>query len=175
MALGASTTAILDHVWPRLRVRLQGLGDAEHLWEPVPDCWSVRDGVVDQVAPSPEPPPVTTIAWRTWHVGSATLDRFSRLLFDHATLPFTPADLRWFDAAEASIGALDLAWSGFSTAVATLDEAAFEHQLGPSFGPMAAATRGDALLHVADELIHHGAEIALLRDLYARSGAGLGR
>jgi hypothetical protein len=30
----------------------------------------------------------------------------------------------------------------------------------------------DLLLHVADEIIHHGAEVALLRDLYAAGGGG---
>jgi hypothetical protein len=165
VALGSSTTAILDHAWPRLRARLQGLTDAQHLWEPVPGSLSVRGGEVDVAPPQADPPPVATIAWRTWYLGSSTIDRFSRLLFDRPTLPFTPADLRWFDTAEASLGALDLAWTGLSQSVATLDEAAFEQQLGPAFGPMAAATRGDALLHVADELSWHGGQISLLRDL----------
>ncbi|WP_327592047.1 DinB family protein [Streptomyces chartreusis] len=49
----------------RAQVRLTGLGDEEHLWEPVPDCWSIRrreeavtprafgpgDWVLDQGAP----------------------------------------------------------------------------------------------------------------------------
>jgi len=31
-----------DHAREMARVRLTGLGDEEYLWEPVPDCWSIR-------------------------------------------------------------------------------------------------------------------------------------
>ena len=31
-----------DCVRERAQVRLTGLGDEEYLWEPVPDCWSIR-------------------------------------------------------------------------------------------------------------------------------------
>ncbi len=34
-------------------------------------------------------------------------------------------------------------------------------------GPYAQANTVDLALHVLDEVIHHGAEIALLRDLYS--------
>jgi hypothetical protein len=59
--------------------RLDGLDDQEYLWEPVDGCWSVRrrpDGHwTPDLGPrgstwTPEdPPPVTTIAWRLWHLG----------------------------------------------------------------------------------------------------------
>ena len=42
--------------------------------------------------------------------------------------------------------------------------------LGPSWGDAAERTRLDLALHAERELVHHGAEIALLRDLY---GAGV--
>jgi hypothetical protein len=38
--------------------------------------------------------------------------------------------------------------------------------IGPMGGPYADASLGTLVLHIADELIHHGAEVALLRDLY---------
>ena len=41
--------------------------------------------------------------------------------------------------------------------------------LGPSWGPFAQHTRLDLYLHARHEVSHHGAEIALLRDLYAVS------
>lgn len=167
MPLGASTSALLAHAWPRLRNGLRDLGDDEHRWEPVPGCPSVRRGVVDHAA---GPAPVTTIAWRLWAIGSDTLDRFSRLLFDRPSLPFTAADRRWFDTADASVAALDLAWSGFATAAGELAEDDFERPLGPAFGPMANANRGDALLHVADELVRHDGAIALLRGLWRAGG-----
>ena len=39
-------------------------------------------------------------------------------------------------------------------------------QLGPAWGPFAEHTRLDLVLHAQREVIHHGAEIALLCDLY---------
>ena len=73
----------LDWHWQnQLRARLDGLTDAEYLWEPVAGCWSVRrrgesrtatpfgsgDHVVDFAYPAPSPAPVTTIAWRLGHL-----------------------------------------------------------------------------------------------------------
>jgi hypothetical protein len=65
---------------------------------------------------------------------------------------------------------MDRAWNTFSDCYHGLDGEAMARELGASFGPCAESNRADLLLHVADELIHHGAEIALLRDLYAASG-----
>ena len=66
----------------QLRPRLDGLTDNEYFWEPVPNCWSVRRReaattsvgkgvgpfVVEVERPPPDPPPVTTIAWRLVHI-----------------------------------------------------------------------------------------------------------
>jgi len=70
-------TEQLDWHWAhQLDERLRGLTDEEYFWEPVPSCWSVRprgssptsmaagagDHTIDWEWPTPEPPPVTTIA-----------------------------------------------------------------------------------------------------------------
>ena len=44
---GNSLTKAFDYVHARLLDRLAGLGDGEYFWEPVPGCWSVRQGVDD--------------------------------------------------------------------------------------------------------------------------------
>ncbi|MDV7268912.1 DinB family protein, partial [Rhodococcus oxybenzonivorans] len=41
----------------------------------------------------------------------------------------------------------------------------------PSEGPFADRSMAALVLHVNREVIHHGAEIALLRDLYLRKSA----
>src|SRR5438309_12065011 len=67
-----------------VRTGLQGLTDDEYLWEPVTACWSVRprseqrtapdehrpegDWGLDIEYPDPDPPPLTTIAWRMVHM-----------------------------------------------------------------------------------------------------------
>ena len=43
--VGNSLTKAFDYVWGRFLGHLEGLGDVEYFWEPVPDCWSVRQGV----------------------------------------------------------------------------------------------------------------------------------
>ena len=41
---------------------------------------------------------------------------------------------------------------------------------GPAEGPWAEHSMAELVLHINREAIHHGAEIALLRDLYAARG-----
>ena len=43
--------------------------------------------------------------------------------------------------------------------------------LGPSWGPYAESSTVDLALHVLDEVVHHGAEVGLLRDLYSHRGS----
>ncbi|CAG7641745.1 DinB family protein [Actinacidiphila bryophytorum] len=65
----------------RLFERLEDLTDAEYHWAPVSDRISVRpgdDGVFCVATPFPESSPeasdpLTTIAWRIWHIGSLCL------------------------------------------------------------------------------------------------------
>ncbi len=169
MGLADSTIGLLDFVWPRIRGRLEGITDEEYLWEPVPGCWSVRltgGGTwdADNASPPPEPPPVTTIAWRTWHIGSQCVGGFAELLFGQHPLPLGPCE--WYPTAGAALDALDQAWFAFAAGCHALSEERMASELGPEWGPWAHNNSGDALLHVADEVIHHGAEVALLRDLY---------
>jgi hypothetical protein len=61
--------------------------------------------------------------------------------------------------------------------IATNDEQ-LDAPLGRAWGPYATSTGTDVVLHVFDETVHHAAEVALLRDLYAqqpgtRTGPGL--
>src|SRR5437867_1831088 len=73
----------LDLHWrEQLRPRLNGLTDEEYRWEPVPGAWNVRprgtgtapvaagagEFTIDFAMPEPDPPPVTTIAWRLGHI-----------------------------------------------------------------------------------------------------------
>ena len=53
-----------------------------------------------------------------------------------------------------------------------LDPAALARPCGPAEGPFAAYPMAALVLHINREVIHHGAEVALLRDLYrARTAA----
>jgi hypothetical protein len=161
----------LDFHWQRqLRPRLEGLTDHEYLWEPAPDAWNVRplaDGgfTIDWAYPEPEPAPVTTIAWRMAHV---TVGVLAARVAGHFGGP--PADYESWEYAGTAADALaqlDAAYHAWTAGVRALDEAALCQPCGPSEGPWADRPMSTLVLHINREVIHHGAEIALLRDLYA--------
>ena len=54
-----------------------------------------------------------------------------------------------------------------SPGCAALATSGLAEPCGPAEGPCAEAPAAALVLHINRELIHHGAEIALLRDLYA--------
>jgi hypothetical protein len=51
--------------------------------------------------------------------------------------------------------------------VRSLGDAGLARPCGPAEGPFAEAPLAALVLHINREVIHHGAEIALLRDLFA--------
>jgi hypothetical protein len=160
----------LDLHWTAmLRPRLAGLTDDEYLWEPVDGCWTVRptdDGrfVPDWQVPEPVPPPVTTIAWRLCHIGGPVLGMRVSNHFGAGTWDVTMVD--WPGTAAAALDYVDDAYEAWTAGIATLDEQALARPVGPSEGPYADRSYAALILHISREVIHHGAEVALLRDLY---------
>jgi DinB superfamily len=171
--VGSSVVDAFDHVFQRLATRLGGLGDAEYFWEPVDGCWSLRQGAdgrwrldgADSYGAVPDPAPITTIAWRIGHVGGLGLAGFANWLFGDGAL--TPDAIEFPGRADDVAGFLDGHYQAWRAGLAALPEVAWEETLGPRWGPYAESNTLDLALHVLDELVHHGAEIALLRDLYA--------
>ena len=170
--------SLSDYVWQRTGKRLGGLGDDEYLWEPVPGCWSVRDRgdgqyQADGVQPAPQPPPFTTIAWRLAHLTACYgADRNGRFLH----VPLEPAvlstDGRRPGTAAAALDLLDRAHARWRRHLTAVPAEAMADLLGPVAGPFAEGTIAGFVLHMVDEFVHHGAELALLRDLYAATAAG---
>jgi hypothetical protein len=72
------------------------------------------------------------------------------------------------DAATA-LAQLDDAYAGWIRGVRGLDAAGLARPVGPAEGPYAEHPMSVLVLHINREVIHHGAEIACLRDLYAHS------
>lgn len=159
----------LDFHWQgALRPRLKGLTDDEYFFEPVPDCWTVhRDGGIDFAYPPPQPEPFTTIAWRMAHI---IIGVFAARTHSHFGGP--PADYQTWDYAtdaDAALRQLDDAYDGWITGVRGLDEADLAKPCGPAEGPYADEPMITLVLHINREAIHHGAEIACIRDLYAHT------
>ena len=170
-----------DHAWERLATRSAGLSDDEHLWEPVAGCWSLRrgddgvwrldgDGGDGGPAGAPHPPPFTTLAWRLAHVRLTFIGFGDRLFRDGAT---TLPDVGFPPDAEGALQALEDDWrSWWREPLGALDPGAWTRPIGPAFGPWSASSTTDLALHVLDELVHHGGEVGVLRDLYRhRAGA----
>lgn len=169
----------LDWHWQhQLRPRLDGLTDDEYFWEPVPGCWSIRSRaenpgghgggghVADFVWPEPVPPPVTTIAWRLAHLvvgvfGTRNANHFGGPARDYLTFDYAGT------AAEA-LAQLDAAYVTWLGGVRGLDAEGLARPCGPAEGPYAEYPMAALVLHINREVIHHGAEISLLRDLYQR-------
>ncbi|MBB5912368.1 hypothetical protein BJY24_001235 [Nocardia transvalensis] len=71
-----------DMTWALLELHLRALTPEDYRWEPAPLVWTVRPGpggvwIPDWSETEPDPIPVPTIAWLTWHIGwwwSVTLD-----------------------------------------------------------------------------------------------------
>lgn len=174
---GELVEQVETHWRERLRPRLDGLTDDEYFWEPVDGCWTVsRRG--ESTAPisfgsgeftldygeRQDPEPVTTIGWRLAHLVSSfagsTAKRFGG----------PPADLETFDFPGTAAGALqrlDETYGQWINAVRRLGDDGLARPQGfpPAF---ADAPIARLVLYSNVELIHHGAEICLLRDLYLR-------
>jgi hypothetical protein len=167
------------------RPRIKGLTDDEYLWEPADGCWTIHpaDGgriVADFEWPPPAAPPLTTIAWRLCHLGVGCLANRASVLypdqvprsilekpFEETTLPFP------YDAA-AALDFLDEWWDVWLRGLRGAGERGLWEPIGEREWDLPAMQLGHEdpviglVLHVHRELMHHGAEVCLLRDLYER-------
>jgi hypothetical protein len=169
----------LDWHWrAQLRPRLAGLTDDEYFWEPVPGCWNVRrrdtntpqdapgsgEYTVEFTFPEPEPAPFTTIAWRLAHIivgvfGMRAAAHFGGPPTDYQTH-------RYAGTAAEALSQLDASYTAWIEGVRSLGAAALRAPCGPAEPEFRDEPMTDLVLHLSREAIHHGAEVALLRDLY---------
>jgi hypothetical protein len=166
----------------QLRPGLDGLTDEEYFWEPVEGCWSIRpraearstmaagggDLVADFEYPEPTLSPVTTIAWRLGHVlvgifGLRNASHFGGPPVDYQTAV-------WPEDAVTALARLDDAYAAWIRGVATLGADDLARPVGPAEGDFAEHSYAALILHINREVIHHGAEMLLLRDLYRARG-----
>ncbi|MCX5192764.1 DinB family protein [Streptomyces sp. NBC_00249] len=159
------------------------MSDEEYLWEPVPGCWSVRrrtDGPGSRATflagagdwgrdaaayPHPWPPPFTTLAWRLSHLGEMLT-----LRADHTAGTRTlTRDVHPVQGdARGAVAAFEAGAEAWRKALLGVDDAALD-TVGYCTYPHGSDAEEpflDIVWWVNQELLHHGAEIALLRDLY---------
>ena len=178
---GSLLVSQLEFYWDaHLRPRLDGLTDEEYFWEPVPDCWTVRpDGkggfAYDGYQQHPTPAPFTTLAWRIVHTATAMSTRTSTFFTDTGDADMF--DLRHWPAsipgtAADGIAFLSTCYREWHDHIAALSPAELERPLGPKGGFFGREPMAALIVHINREVMHHGGEIGVLRDLYR---AGLGR
>jgi hypothetical protein len=177
----ASAAELLRTQWhrscERLLQRLDGLTDDEYFWEPVPGCWNVRPDpesprkwTVDYPEVQPEPPPFTTIAWRLLHIADG-----NSIYWEHS---FGPGVRNFWDlvpqgTAAGAISYLGESQQAITATLANADDDWFDEMRPTHFGVHWPARRVISVL--VDEQVHHGAEIAVLRDLYRHGAQRSGR
>jgi hypothetical protein len=176
----------LDTHWrQQLRPRLDGLTDDDYFWQPVPDCWTISrrgtssapiswgagDFTMDFGEPSHDREPVTTIAWRLAHL----IVGFAETNGTHfGTEPTGPATFRYAGTADEALHQLDETHATWVEGVRRLGQPGLAAPQGPTQPPQFAdAPVARLVLYMNTEVIHHGAEICLLRDLY-RARVSLG-
>lgn len=179
-----------DDVFARTSRRLAGLTDTELLWEPAPNCWSVReraDGTVradwapyigdGETTPSgfvrktrtggdaAEPPPFTNLAWRIWHLSEVYgRSQNARVLLGSSGGRVAATPRNTAAAALADLSAAHDRWRAVLTAITEeqLDQPVVE-------GRNPRGTKLGYVMYMVDEFTHHGAELGVLRDLYAHA------
>lgn len=154
----------------RLMPRLQGLTDKEYLWEPVPDCWTIHrngDGTfrADWGLVFDEIPPFTTIAWRMRHLIDCYGSRRAAIWLGLEQQP-SPLEEGTPGSADDAVRMLAKAHDILVGYVDAMPDEDLWSKIGPVGGIYAEHTKFSLLMHQLDEVVHHGAEIALLRDLY---------
>ena len=164
--------SVFDYVWGRFRDRLGGITDVECWWEPAAGALTVRrlpDGRhrADPQVWEADVQPMSSIAWRLCHIiDCLSAERCATWLW----LPWDPR----FDSKRtgdpvtaADLGkSLDDSYAFWRSNVAKLDDAALWEPMGPIAGEYATDSKHAFVLHILDEIIHHGAEVGMMRDFY---------
>ncbi|HYJ69688.1 MAG TPA: DinB family protein [Nocardioidaceae bacterium] len=154
----------------RLAKRCEGLTDEELLWEPTPGCWNL---FVDPGHPGgwsypydfdpPRPHPMTSIGWRLVHIAA---DNW--IYMEHA---FGPGernfpDLEVHGTADEVLANWWASTEPVSRWLRSATDGALKQLRRSHLGDPLSA--GEVMRILIDEQTHHGAEVALLRDLYLR-------
>ena len=163
-------------------VAVPELTDAEYLWEPVAGCWSVRrrsdgpgeravkllgggDWGRDASPTSPYPPPFTTLAWRLDHLIETLVIRADYTSGTHA---MTRPEYLASGSAREAIAALQTGAAAWRHSLVTADDVALDTigYCDYHYGSDPEDRFLDVVWWMNQEVLHLGAEIAMLRDLY---------
>ena len=175
----------LETSWELFRPKLEGLTDEEFFWQPVPQWWSIRrrnavrtkafigkaEWVLEDGEMSFDNEPMTTIAWLIGHHASSMLLRND---YTFGAKSLKPDDIAFPGTAEDALAFLDEAQALWIKGVKTLSEndldiiglCSYPDGLDPEM-PFSSV-----IWWTNRELIHHAAEIGIIREFYKLSSVG---
>lgn len=154
----------LDVTGQLLDYHLARLAPEDFLWEPAATCWTLRRDasgawVPDWEVPEPEPIPVPTIAWLSWHLGwwwSVACDHL------RGRTPRGREEVVWPGPERAVAWLRDIA-ADWSAALDGLSDADFERPAAFPWPADAGYTVAHLVAWAGAELMKNVAEIGQLR------------
>ncbi|WP_326550532.1 DinB family protein [Micromonospora sp. NBC_01813] len=158
-----------DLTWSLFEYHLERLAPGDFLAEPAPVCWTLRqadDGswVPDWADAEPDPVPVPTIAWLSWHIGW-----WWTVAIDHVEgrTPPDRTDIRWPGGGEPTVNWLRELRTRWTALLGRLTDADLDRPVAYPWP----AEAGLSLAHLAGwvnaELMKNAAEIGQLRMIRA--------
>jgi DinB superfamily len=169
-----------EFFWPRMA----GLTDAEYLWEPSAHTWSLRprgqqrtahahgggDWVVEFEPRDPQPAPMRSIAWLLWHLSEGCGNRAD---WTNGTRSRGPDDMEVPPTAEGGLAQLRRSFASWRSVFTDLAPEEYA-QVGRSQYPGGLDPQlplRDILWWQNREVMHHCAEMMMLRDLYLHTAS----
>ncbi|PWG11677.1 damage-inducible protein DinB [Streptomyces sp. V2] len=160
-----------DLTWSLFTYHLDLLRPDDHLWEPADTCWTLHpDGAggwtPDWAETEPDPVPVPTVAWVSWHLGW-----WLGTTTDHALgrTPRKREDVAWPGPGGPAVTWLRGLYEEWTAAVATLTDADLDRPSAYPWPEDAGLTLAHQLAWVNAELMKNVAEIGQLRLIRAVS------
>lgn len=154
-----------DLTWALFEYHLERLDDGDPLWRPSEDCWTVHRGDDGRWRPDwsdtePDPVPVPTIAWVTWHLGwwwSVTIDHL------RGRTPRDRSDVDWPGDAASTVAWLRALRDEWTDVLDGLTDDDLGAQATFPWDGDPAMTVGHTLAWAGTELTKNVAEIGQLR------------
>lgn len=155
----------MDDAWEELQGILEGLTKEEFNWQPAKDSWHLKRvgerWTLDYADPAPDPPPVATIAWRMGHIATCKVMYVEyafgarKLTWDDLDLPSTVTGmLEYLRESHAPLRA----------ALEGLTDEDLQEMRYTNWGELWPTDKIFWTMIYHD--LHHGAQIATLRELY---------
>ncbi|MEU4598534.1 DinB family protein [Nocardia sp. NPDC023988] len=154
-----------DLVWSLFEYHLERLHEEDFLWEPSALCWTMREDpaggwVADWANTEPDPIPVPTIGWLTWHIGwwwSVAIDHLRQ------RAPRERTDIAWPGPGDSTIEWLRRLRQEWLDTLSELDDADFDLPSRYPWPADAGLTVAHLVGWVDAELMKNVAEIGQLR------------